>query len=70
LDKTYKLESDNFAIKCQSRICHTYNCTQDKDKNKDKNFHNPMPEIEKNDFKPSDHTVTSFLITVQLRQKS
>lgn len=70
LDKTYKLESDNFATKCQSQICHTYNCTQAKDKHKDKNFPNSMPEIEQNDFKSADQTVASFLINAQIRQKS
>jgi hypothetical protein len=29
-----------------------------------------MPEIEHNDFKFADHTVASFLITVQTEQKS
>jgi hypothetical protein len=66
-DKTYKLESDNLATKCQSQIFHTYNCTQDKEKCK--NFLNPMLEIEHNNFKSAEHTVASFLITVKIRQK-
>jgi hypothetical protein len=41
-----------------------------KDKDRDKRFLNPMPEIEYNDLKYADLTVASFLITVQTRKKS